>query len=214
MQDFFKIEMPAGEIPLGETVTKTTGEKEYVLLDKLRIFPVATTSKERRVAKEEGRELPKGEPVPAPEGHRFLVHDGNANMVEDTKVLSWRIHRSDLTYHVMQNEMDQPIEVTLPIGQIPLGAVVRYPRGKTHYKLQENLRAEWLAPGVTFRSKRTIRFMVQEGPDEISVNAVSSEVEAVWVTTTSMLAFYLKNDPRQEEWFLGENGEVTYDWED
>lgn len=68
-----KLILLAGQIPLGSIVTKITGEKRYVLKDRLRVF---TEEGETRT-------------VNCDAGTRFLVYEGDANVVSCDKELIW-----------------------------------------------------------------------------------------------------------------------------
>lgn len=66
-----KVILPAGQVPLGSTVCKRSGAKEYKLLDHLRVFG------------EERREV-KAQP-----GCRFMVSEGDAEAIPDTLEILW-----------------------------------------------------------------------------------------------------------------------------
>lgn len=68
-----KIILPAGEIPLGSTVTKKTGTKEYLLKDRLRVF--GETGDRREIV--------------AQPGCVFLVSEGDANAIPSTTEMLW-----------------------------------------------------------------------------------------------------------------------------
>lgn len=85
-----KIILAASDIPLGRTVTKKTGTKEYVLLDKLRVFG---ENGERR----EIKALP---------GALFLVCDGDANAIPSSTELLWVTTDLDYADHVRRSYME------------------------------------------------------------------------------------------------------------
>ena len=85
MRDTIKVILPAGQIPLGATVTNRTGRKEYVLQDPPRMFPTPNASFEAQVIKAEL-------------GVRFLVNDGDANAIPNDLELVWFTTRDSLRY--------------------------------------------------------------------------------------------------------------------
>jgi hypothetical protein len=94
-----KVLLPAGKIPVGATVTKKTGTKEYKLLDRLRVFPVALTKTER-LAAQARNEKPVVQEIKAQPGVLFLVCDGNANAILATTELMWTTTAERLCYHL------------------------------------------------------------------------------------------------------------------
>lgn len=79
-----KLILPAGDIPLGATVTKKNGEKLYTLLDRIRVFP----------AGEKGVEAPMPEvcEIVAVDGTRFITAPRcDANVVAATTELVWHV---------------------------------------------------------------------------------------------------------------------------
>ena len=77
-----KVILPANEIPLDSIVTKRTGEKEYILKDRMRVF---------------GREQGQDGEVVAKDGCRFLVKDGDANVVSPDTELVWLVDEGILS---------------------------------------------------------------------------------------------------------------------
>jgi hypothetical protein len=78
-EPMFKVLLPASEIPINSTVTKKTGEKEYRLLDSIKIYNE------------------KGEPqVIKGEGVLYLVDGDSINAISGDKVLGWQIEEADL----------------------------------------------------------------------------------------------------------------------
>jgi len=76
-----KVILPAAEIPLDSVVTKRTGEKEYTLRDRVRVFG---ESGERRE-------------IVASGGSRFIVSpNGDANVVNADTELCWLTDREQL----------------------------------------------------------------------------------------------------------------------
>ena len=77
--------LPAMDIPLDSTVTKRTGEKEYTLRDRLRIYGEENSPKE----------------IKAADGSRFLVSEnGDANVVSGTTKLLWHVEEEELIYYL------------------------------------------------------------------------------------------------------------------
>jgi hypothetical protein len=75
-----RVLMPAGEIPVGATVTKRTGEKPYILRDKITIYT------------EPKQEIKAGDQA------RFLVGDnGDVNVVAMVTELLWTVSESQLS---------------------------------------------------------------------------------------------------------------------
>lgn len=79
--------LPAADIPLGSFVTKRTGEKQYVLVDKITVY----------------YEPDNKQVIPANEGALFLVAEPNAgsasagiNAVGASAVLAWHVEEEDL----------------------------------------------------------------------------------------------------------------------
>ena len=80
-----KILMPAGSIPVDSTVTKRTGDKKYMLRDRIRIFGEDGGPRE----------------IKASDGARFLVaQNGDANAVNSTTELLWYAEESDLIQYL------------------------------------------------------------------------------------------------------------------
>ena len=76
MTTMIKVLLPASMIPVGSTVTKRTGEKEYQIVDKLRIFGPENERKELNAA----------------DGCRFLTtFGGDTNMVSRDTILGWNV---------------------------------------------------------------------------------------------------------------------------
>lgn len=76
-----KLILEAKSIPVGSTVTKKTGEKEYTIRDDIKIY--GSTSPEQ---KETLRELK------ADAGTRFMVsNDGNINIIQGDLELIWHV---------------------------------------------------------------------------------------------------------------------------
>jgi len=75
--------MSAKEIPLGSTVTKKTGDKAYILKDKIRIYGDPSLQKE----------------IKADENVRFLVGESIV-MITDNVELLWHVSDLDL-YHYL-----------------------------------------------------------------------------------------------------------------
>jgi hypothetical protein len=73
--------LPAEKIPLGSTVTKVRGRKEYKLVDRLRVYPM-------RLADQEAGESVPQEIVAEP-GVRFLLDGGTANAILASTELMW-----------------------------------------------------------------------------------------------------------------------------
>lgn len=82
--------LPAGEIPLGATVTKRTGVKEYKLLDKLRVFPISESRAKRLERQAQGVPWEGAQEIKAQAGTRFLVCDGDANAISTSTILVWK----------------------------------------------------------------------------------------------------------------------------
>ena len=76
-----KVVLPARDIPLGETVTKVTGEKPYKLIDTVKFY---------------GDDAPEN--VVAEKGVLFLVSEGQINIIPADKELAWRVDEMDLLY--------------------------------------------------------------------------------------------------------------------
>jgi len=96
-----KVLLPAGKIPLGATVTKRTGKKQYKLLGRLRMFPAPLPKAER----EAGGEKPAVQEIRAEPGVLFLVSDGDANAIKATTELMWTTTAEELVYH-LQHTLD------------------------------------------------------------------------------------------------------------
>jgi hypothetical protein len=76
-----KIILPASDIPLGSIVTKRTGEKQYTIRNKIRIF------NENGIEKE----------ITSNDGTRFLVNkNGDANVINSNTELVWYTDKSTL----------------------------------------------------------------------------------------------------------------------
>lgn len=83
--------LPAGEIPLKATVTKRTGEKEYILVNVIRVFN------------------DKGAPrvISADGGARFLAgHGGDFNVVGNDVLLLWKTTRVDLMEYLQGEDLE------------------------------------------------------------------------------------------------------------
>ncbi len=75
-----RVLLPAGDIPIGATVTKRTGEKPYILRDKITIYT------------EPKQEIKAGDQA------RFLVgENGDANVVAMTTELLWTVSEDELS---------------------------------------------------------------------------------------------------------------------
>ena len=75
-----RVLLPAGEIPIGATVTKRTGEKPYILRDQITIF-----TEPKQVIK-------------AGDQARFLVGDnGDVNVVAMVTELLWTVSEDELS---------------------------------------------------------------------------------------------------------------------
>lgn len=73
--------MQAQEIPLGSKVTKKTGEKEYRITDRIKIYGDAIAQKE----------------LCADDGTRFLISDvGNVNIIAGNSEIVWIVSDDDL----------------------------------------------------------------------------------------------------------------------
>ena len=70
-----RILLCARQIPLGESVTKRSGEKRYILKDSIRIFT------------KDG----KCQTIEATEGAVFLTCEGDANAIDGSTLLLWDI---------------------------------------------------------------------------------------------------------------------------
>jgi hypothetical protein len=88
-----QIAMRASEIPDGSTVTKLSGEKEYLLRKEIRFFNYAEKNKEARTFLGKQR-------VIAEKGTAFLVSDGYINIIPDTKRLLWHTTFDDLQLYI------------------------------------------------------------------------------------------------------------------
>lgn len=85
-----KVLLPSSEIPLGASVSKATGRAVYVLKDRLRIF-----------GPEDRKE------VVADEGARFLVSEGDANVVAGAKELIWHTDEDELEGWLATRRMER-----------------------------------------------------------------------------------------------------------
>jgi hypothetical protein len=87
-----KVLIPANEIPLGSTVTKKTGDKTYIIKNKIRIYGDPSLQKE----------------IKADENVRFLVgNDANIVMITDNTELLWHVSDMDLYYYLYEKtQMD------------------------------------------------------------------------------------------------------------
>jgi hypothetical protein len=75
-----RVLLPAGDIPIGATVTKRTGEKPYILRDKITIYT------------EPKQEIKAGDQA------RFLVgENGDANVVAMITELLWTVSEDELS---------------------------------------------------------------------------------------------------------------------
>lgn len=82
----FKVILPAEVIPVGATVTKVTGQKEYILRDDIKIY--GSTSEDQKDMMRELR---------ADKGTRFMVaEDGNINIVAGGTELLWHVDAEGL----------------------------------------------------------------------------------------------------------------------
>lgn len=87
-----KVILEAQDVPLGSTVTKKTGEKEYRITDRIKIFGENISQKE----------------IIADDGTRFLVADvGNVNVISGRTELVWHIDDDDL-YHYLDLKINGP----------------------------------------------------------------------------------------------------------
>ncbi len=85
-----KLILNASDIPLGSTVTKITGEKEYILRDELKVYGENST---------EPRSLK------ASKGTVFMVSDhGDANAVSGDTKLAWIVDKEELLSWLRQHE--------------------------------------------------------------------------------------------------------------
>jgi len=81
-----KIILPAQAIPAGSTVTKITGQKEYILRDDIKIFGSINPDQQDML-----RELR------ADKGTRFMVSaDGNISIVAGDSELLWHVDADQL----------------------------------------------------------------------------------------------------------------------
>ena len=82
-----KVLMPVSEVPIGSTITKKTGEKEYTVREKIRIFGDNTHQKE----------------ICADDNTRFLISDnGDINVISgDTEVL-WLVTSEKLYQYLYE----------------------------------------------------------------------------------------------------------------
>lgn len=93
-----RVLLPAGRIPLDSTVTKRTGTKEYILKNKLRVFPMPESKKTRLAREERGEERERGQEITALDGTLLLVCDGDANAITNSTELVWVTTRSGIRY--------------------------------------------------------------------------------------------------------------------
>jgi len=76
MNNVIKVMLPAWQIPVGSTVTKRTGRKEYILTDRLTVYPLAGHGEKQEIR--------------ADDGVRFLVQEhGTANAIQGSLELVW-----------------------------------------------------------------------------------------------------------------------------
>lgn len=87
-----KVIMPAGQIPLGSTVTKIKGEKPYNLTDRLRVF--SSDGSPRR-------------DILAEKGTVFLVHEGDANAIAASTEVVWLTNSEELLTYLGDIEMER-----------------------------------------------------------------------------------------------------------
>ncbi len=92
-----RIVLSAKEIPDGETVTKKTGEKEYILRHTIKIFaPQGKKGEEKQ--------------VPMVIAGYFLISpNGDINQIVESTELMWRATASDLYY-----KLQRAIEYEIP----------------------------------------------------------------------------------------------------
>ena len=75
-----KILMPARMIPVNETVTMRTGEKEYTILDEVRIYGMEGDNNH----------------ITADDSTRFLMAGNKINVVSGDKELMWAVRLDEL----------------------------------------------------------------------------------------------------------------------
>lgn len=80
--------LPALEIPIGSTVTKRTGAKEYVLKDKVRFF---------------SDDVAQRKEITAAKGVLYLINDGDINIIPADLELIW-ITESDELLEYLEDE--------------------------------------------------------------------------------------------------------------
>lgn len=92
MIDGLMILLPASDIPAGSTVTKRTGDKEYILRDRITAYG----------------ENGKGMELTPDAGMRFMVDPttGNANIISGDKIICWKTDRYELQAHLEALEDD------------------------------------------------------------------------------------------------------------
>ena len=86
-----KVLLPASKIPLDSIVTKRTGEKKYILKDKIIIFNKPDTDTKNTVIKAE-------------DGSRFLISEDYNNIVSHDTILCWITSKKDLLIY-LENEL-------------------------------------------------------------------------------------------------------------
>jgi len=78
-----KVVLAARFIPEGAIVTKVTGQKEYKLTSEIKFY---------------GEGAPEN--VTADKNIRFLVNDGQINIITADKELMWRVEANELRDHI------------------------------------------------------------------------------------------------------------------
>lgn len=84
-----KILLPAYVIPLGSTVTKPTGSKEYTLADDIKVFQEEHPNKTIKFGT----------------GVRILVNNSSINVIDDHSILGW-ITTFDKLNDIMEMEKE------------------------------------------------------------------------------------------------------------
>lgn len=106
-----KVILPAKDIPLGSIVTKTKGTAQYILRNRLSVYPVDPGKKERLAREERGDPKPQVQQIEADSGILFLVgfdpgNAGNANAIRSDKELIWHAHPDSLASILGQSDYD------------------------------------------------------------------------------------------------------------
>ena len=87
-----KVLLRADEIPLGSTVTKKTGDIEYIIQDRIRVF----------------NETGGRQEILAQDGARFLCGSrGDANAVSGDKKLMWKVDKETLFFWLQDERFER-----------------------------------------------------------------------------------------------------------